>query len=142
MEKYAMFMDQKNKYSENEYTTQSNLEIQCNPIFYTFYRLIILNFSFLPLPPFDLASSFCPSLKASFCPFQLCVIHCPFLLLFPPLLFSLPSVIPFLSSFLLPFLPYFPLSTLLPFFSHCLLFLGDFNLIFKDFSFHHYFFLV
>ena len=26
-----MFMDQKNKYSENEYTTQSNLEIQCNP---------------------------------------------------------------------------------------------------------------
>ena len=24
-------MDQKNQYSENEYTTQSNLEIQCNP---------------------------------------------------------------------------------------------------------------
>ena len=31
MEKYTMFMDRKNKYSENEYTTQSNLQIQCNP---------------------------------------------------------------------------------------------------------------
>ena len=31
MEKYAMFMDQKNQYSENEYTTESHLEIQCNP---------------------------------------------------------------------------------------------------------------
>ena len=30
MEKYTMFMDQKNQYSENEYTTQSNLYIQCN----------------------------------------------------------------------------------------------------------------
>ena len=26
-----MFMDQKNQYSENEYNTQSNLQIQCNP---------------------------------------------------------------------------------------------------------------
>ena len=26
-----MFMDQKNQYSENENTTQSNLQIQCNP---------------------------------------------------------------------------------------------------------------
>ena len=26
MEKYIMFMDWKNQYSENEYTTQSNLE--------------------------------------------------------------------------------------------------------------------
>ena len=26
-----MFMDLKNQYSENEYTTQSNLQIQCNP---------------------------------------------------------------------------------------------------------------
>ena len=25
MEKYTLFMDQKNQYSENEYTTQSNL---------------------------------------------------------------------------------------------------------------------
>ena len=31
MEKYAIFMDQKNQYGENEYTTQSNLQIQCNP---------------------------------------------------------------------------------------------------------------
>ena len=31
MEKYIMFMDWKNQYSENEYTTQSNLQIQCNP---------------------------------------------------------------------------------------------------------------
>ena len=31
MEKYTMFMDRKNEYSENEYTTQSNLQIQCNP---------------------------------------------------------------------------------------------------------------
>ena len=31
MEKYTMFMDQKNQYSENEYTTQSDLQIQCNP---------------------------------------------------------------------------------------------------------------
>ena len=36
MEKYMVFMDWKNQYSENEYTkneytTQSNLQIQCNP---------------------------------------------------------------------------------------------------------------
>ena len=31
MEKYTKFMDRKNQYSENEYTTQSNLQIQCNP---------------------------------------------------------------------------------------------------------------
>ena len=31
MEKYTMFMDWKNQYSENEYTTQHNLQIQCNP---------------------------------------------------------------------------------------------------------------
>ena len=31
MEKYTMFMDHKNQYSENEYITQSNLQIQCNP---------------------------------------------------------------------------------------------------------------
>ena len=30
MEKYTMFMGQKNQYSEDEYTTQSNLWIQCN----------------------------------------------------------------------------------------------------------------
>ena len=31
MEKYTMFMDWKNQYSDNEHTTQSNLQIQCNP---------------------------------------------------------------------------------------------------------------
>ena len=31
VKKYTMFMDWKNQYSENEYTTQSNLQIQCNP---------------------------------------------------------------------------------------------------------------
>ena len=31
MEKYTMFMDWKNRYSENEYTTESNLQIQGNP---------------------------------------------------------------------------------------------------------------
>ena len=31
MEKYTMFMDQKNQYNENEYTTQSNLQIQWKP---------------------------------------------------------------------------------------------------------------
>ena len=30
MEEYTMFMDWKNQYSKNEYTTQSNLHIQCN----------------------------------------------------------------------------------------------------------------
>ena len=31
MEKYTMFVDWKNQYSDNEYTTQGNLQIQCNP---------------------------------------------------------------------------------------------------------------
>ena len=31
MVKYTMFKDWKNQYSENEYTTQSNLQIHCNP---------------------------------------------------------------------------------------------------------------
>ena len=31
MEKNTMFMDQKNQHSENEYTTECNLQIQCNP---------------------------------------------------------------------------------------------------------------
>ena len=31
MEKYIVFMDRKNQYSENEYTSQSNLQIQCSP---------------------------------------------------------------------------------------------------------------
>ena len=31
MEKYTVFVDQKNQYSKNEYTTQSKVSIQCNP---------------------------------------------------------------------------------------------------------------
>ena len=31
MQKYTVFMDCKNQYSENEYATQSNIQIQCNP---------------------------------------------------------------------------------------------------------------
>ena len=48
MEKYTMFMDRKNQYSENEYTTQSNLQIQCNPYQATrsiFHRARINNFT-------------------------------------------------------------------------------------------------
>ena len=42
-----MFMDRKNQYSENEYTTQSNLQIQCNPYQATshiFHKIIMKNF--------------------------------------------------------------------------------------------------
>ena len=31
MEKYTVFMDWKNQYCQNGYTTQSKLQIQCNP---------------------------------------------------------------------------------------------------------------
>ena len=31
MDKYTIFMHSKNQYNENEYTTLSNLQIQCNP---------------------------------------------------------------------------------------------------------------
>ena len=41
MEKYTMFMDWKNQYSENEYTTQSNLQIQRNPYQIIFYFKVI-----------------------------------------------------------------------------------------------------
>ena len=47
MEKYNVFMGQKNQYSENEYTTQSNLQIECNPYQATnsiFHRVITNNF--------------------------------------------------------------------------------------------------
>ena len=30
-QKYAIYVDQKNEYSENEFTTQNNLQIHCNP---------------------------------------------------------------------------------------------------------------
>ena len=48
MEKYTMFMDWKNQYSENEYTTQSSLQIQCNPYQATngiFHRATTNNFT-------------------------------------------------------------------------------------------------
>ena len=41
MERYTMFLDWKNQYCENDYTTQSNLQSQCNPYQITngiFYR--------------------------------------------------------------------------------------------------------
>ena len=31
MERYTLFLDWKNQHCENDYTTQSNLQIQCNP---------------------------------------------------------------------------------------------------------------
>ena len=31
MERYTMFLDWKNQYREDDYTTQSNLQIQCKP---------------------------------------------------------------------------------------------------------------
>ena len=43
-----MFMDQKNQYSKNEYTTQSNLQIQWNPYQVTngiFHRTRTHNFT-------------------------------------------------------------------------------------------------
>ena len=48
MEKSTMFMDWKNQYCENEYTTQSNLQIQCNPYHATngiFHRTRTNNFT-------------------------------------------------------------------------------------------------
>ena len=31
MEGYTMFLDWKNQYCQNDYTTQGNIQIQCNP---------------------------------------------------------------------------------------------------------------
>ena len=48
MGKYTTFMGQKNQYSENEYTTQSSLYIQCNPYQATndiFHRARTKNFT-------------------------------------------------------------------------------------------------
>ena len=48
MEKYTMFMNWKKQYSKNEYITQSNLQIQCNPYQATngiFHRVRTNNFT-------------------------------------------------------------------------------------------------
>ena len=49
MERYTMFLDWKNQYCENDCTTQSNLQIQCNPYQITngiFYRTRTKNLKF------------------------------------------------------------------------------------------------
>ena len=48
MERYTMFLDWKNQHCENDYTTQSNLQIQCNPYQATngiFHRTRTKNFT-------------------------------------------------------------------------------------------------
>ena len=48
MEIYTVFMDWKNQYCQNDYTTQSNLQIQCNPYQVTnsiFHRTRTNNFT-------------------------------------------------------------------------------------------------
>ena len=48
MERYTMFLDWKNQLCENDYTTQSNLQIQCNPYETTngiFHRTRAKNFT-------------------------------------------------------------------------------------------------
>ena len=48
MERYTTFLDWKNQYCENDYTTQSNLQIQCNPYQITngiFHRTRTENFT-------------------------------------------------------------------------------------------------
>ena len=51
MEKYIMFMDQKNKYSENEYTTQSNLQVPM--VFFTELDQIISQFVWKHRKPYS-----------------------------------------------------------------------------------------
>ena len=59
MERYSMFLDRKNQYCENEYTTKFNLEIQCNPYQITngiFHRTRTKNFTTLVGTPKTLNS--------------------------------------------------------------------------------------
>ena len=47
MERYTMFLDWKKQYCQNDYTTQVNLQIQCNPYQITngiFHRTKTKNF--------------------------------------------------------------------------------------------------
>ena len=49
MERYSMFLGKKNQHCENDYTTKSNLQIQCDPYQITsgiFYRTRTKNFTF------------------------------------------------------------------------------------------------
>ena len=49
MERYTMFLDWMNQHCENDYTTQSNLQIQCNPYQATsgiFHKTTTKNFTF------------------------------------------------------------------------------------------------
>ena len=48
MKRYTMFLDWENQYSENDYTTQSSIQIQCNPYQTTngiFHRTRTKNFT-------------------------------------------------------------------------------------------------
>ena len=48
MERYTLCLDQKNQHCENDYTTQSNVQIQCNPYEITngiFHRTRTKNFT-------------------------------------------------------------------------------------------------
>ena len=48
MERYTMLFDWKSQYCENDYTTHSDLQIQCNPYQITngiFHRIITRNFT-------------------------------------------------------------------------------------------------
>ena len=48
MERYSMFLDRKNQYCENDYTTKCNLQIQCDPYQITndiFHRTRTKNFT-------------------------------------------------------------------------------------------------
>ena len=53
MERYTMFLDWKSQHCENDYSTQSNLQIQCNPYQTTtgiFHRTSTKNFTVLGFP--------------------------------------------------------------------------------------------
>ena len=47
MEKYTVFMDQKNQYSENEYTTQNNLDSMQSLSSYQRYFFFFFQFDFI-----------------------------------------------------------------------------------------------